>query len=75
MSSSIPNYKSFLTDTKAADEYYNYLMSNFFDDGSIDYNSTSFNDVQKRILSLAPQITSKQVNQSGNSITVSCSSV
>jgi hypothetical protein len=72
MSSSIPNYKLFLTDIKAANEHYAYIMSNFVDDGSIDYNSTSFADVQKRILSLAPQLTAKKTN---NPLTISCSSV
>jgi hypothetical protein len=75
-SSNIPNYKSFLTDTKAADDYYSYLMTNFFDDGSTTYNSTgTFEERLNQINTFVNSVTSKQIAHTSTPVTVSCASV
>jgi hypothetical protein len=75
-SSNIPDYKLFLTDTKAADEHYSYLISNFFDDGSTRYNNVgTFEERLNQINTFVDSVTSKQITQTSNPVTISCSSV
>jgi hypothetical protein len=76
LASSIPDYKLFLTDKKAADVHYNYLMNNFFDDGSITLDdNSSFEDLEKQFKNISNSFSSIQNTQSSNPIKVSCTSI